>query len=182
MINDREIKLEIFFGLYMLLLYVMCYFLLYTYSFIGIDILFPYYIFVYGGLLTSFLVLYNRNKIRFSDEYNKTLLIVFSLLPIIIVTSMFLEPMTTGAVLGAKNGFQELGKYLEHVPWMVFKDHEISNLYIKIPSVISLASAIFIFFEKRSKVLTVMPVYIFMYILCLIPYLLWVETLIDCGV
>ena len=98
------------------------------------------------------------------------------------ITLISLEPMTLGAVAGARNGFQELGRYLEHLPLMFFKDYELKLFYIMIPSIISLASVIVIFFEKRREVLVMIPFYIFMYILCLIPYLLLLETLVDTGV
>ena len=83
--------------------------------------------------------------------------------------------------MGAENGFQDLGRYLERVPWAVFKDYEVSLLYVKIPSLISLGSAITIFFVKKREVLAVIPLAVFFFVLALIPYLLWAETFIDCG-
>jgi hypothetical protein len=134
------------------------------------------------GFVAGFVCLFYLIQNQLGARYKKVLIIVFSLLPIIMVTTIALEPMTVGAIVGARNGFEELGRFLKYVPWNVFYEGELLDLYIKVPSLFSFVITIAICFVKKEKIMYLFPAIIFVYIIFLIPYLLMIEQLIDPGV
>ena len=160
----------------------MCYSLLYTYSLFGVDLLYPKSVLLFLEILAGFVVLFYMIRNKIGVRYKKVLILVFSILPIIMITTIALEPMTRFSVSGAQNGLEEIRRFFKFVPWGVFYEGEFVDLYIKVPSLFSFVITIVICFIKKEKIINLFPAIVFVYIILLTQYLIQIEKLIDSGV